>query len=64
MSRPMASARWATRSGWRLSALFDLPSGAVIVWTLAACAVLFAMTLGASNTSRDREPLGAEPTKG
>ena len=28
--------------GLALSALFDLPSGAVIVWTLAACAALFA----------------------
>ena len=27
-------------SGLTLSALFDLPSGAVIVWTLAACALL------------------------
>ena len=27
-------------SGLALSALFDLPSGAVIVWTLAACALL------------------------
>ncbi|WP_428423096.1 metal ABC transporter permease [Methylibium sp.] len=29
--------------GLALSALFDLPSGAVIVWALAACAALFAM---------------------
>jgi zinc/manganese transport system permease protein len=29
--------------GLALSALFDLPSGAVIVWTLAACAVAGAM---------------------
>jgi zinc/manganese transport system permease protein len=28
--------------GLALSALLDLPSGAVIVWTLAACAVAFA----------------------
>ena len=28
--------------GLALSALFDLPSGAVIVWTLAACALAFA----------------------
>ena len=28
--------------GLALSALFDLPSGAVIVWTLAACAAVFA----------------------
>jgi zinc/manganese transport system permease protein len=27
--------------GLALSALFDLPSGAVIVWTLAACALLW-----------------------
>jgi zinc/manganese transport system permease protein len=27
--------------GLALSALFDLPSGAVIVWALAACALLF-----------------------
>jgi zinc/manganese transport system permease protein len=26
--------------GLALSALFDLPSGAVIVWTLAACGLL------------------------
>ena len=32
-------------SGLTLSALFDLPSGAVIVWTLSACA-LVAATLG------------------
>ena len=31
--------------GLALSALFDLPSGAVIVWTLAACALVGAMTL-------------------
>jgi zinc/manganese transport system permease protein len=31
--------------GLALSALFDLPSGAVIVWTLAACAVVGAMAL-------------------
>jgi len=31
--------------GLALSALFDLPSGAVIVWTLAACAVLGAAAL-------------------
>ncbi|HWI12234.1 MAG TPA: metal ABC transporter permease [Burkholderiaceae bacterium] len=30
--------------GLALSALFDLPSGAVIVWALAACALAFAMT--------------------
>jgi zinc/manganese transport system permease protein len=30
--------------GLALSALFDLPSGAVIVWTLAACALAFAMS--------------------
>ena len=31
--------------GLALSALFDLPSGAVIVWTLAACALLGAVVL-------------------
>jgi zinc/manganese transport system permease protein len=31
--------------GLALSAVFDLPSGAVIVWTLAACALLAATTL-------------------
>jgi zinc/manganese transport system permease protein len=31
--------------GLALSALFDLPSGAVIVWTLAACALIGAVTL-------------------
>jgi zinc/manganese transport system permease protein len=28
-----------------LSALFDLPSGAVIVWTLAVCAIVFVAVL-------------------
>ena len=37
--------------GLALSALFDLPSGAVIVWTLAACALLGAMVLGAEQGS-------------
>jgi zinc/manganese transport system permease protein len=32
--------------GLALSALFDLPSGAVIVWTLAACALVGAMAFG------------------
>jgi zinc/manganese transport system permease protein len=32
--------------GLALSALFDLPSGAVIVWTLAACALISAVALG------------------
>lgn len=31
--------------GLALSALFDLPSGAVIVWTLAACALLTALVV-------------------
>ncbi len=31
--------------GLSLSALFDLPSGAVIVWTLAVCAILGALAL-------------------
>jgi zinc/manganese transport system permease protein len=31
--------------GLALSALFDLPSGAVIVWTLAACALVGALTI-------------------
>jgi zinc/manganese transport system permease protein len=31
--------------GLVLSAVFDLPSGAVIVWTLAACALFAAMAL-------------------
>ena len=31
--------------GLALSALFDLPSGAVIVWTLAACAMAGALLL-------------------
>ena len=33
--------------GLALSAVFDLPSGAVIVWTLAACALLGAMGIRA-----------------
>lgn len=32
--------------GLALSALFDLPSGAVIVWTLAACALACALVAG------------------
>jgi zinc/manganese transport system permease protein len=31
--------------GLALSAIFDLPSGAVIVWTLAACALLAALSI-------------------
>ena len=31
--------------GLALSALFDLPSGAVIVWTLAACALAGALLM-------------------
>ena len=34
--------------GLALSALFDLPSGAVVVWTLAACALLAALLRPAS----------------
>ena len=34
--------------GLALSALFDLPSGAVIVWTLAACALMSALALASS----------------
>lgn len=33
-------------SGLALSALLDLPSGAVIVWTLAACALIGATVIG------------------
>ena len=33
--------------GLAVSAVFDLPSGAVIVWTLAACAVAFTLASGA-----------------
>jgi zinc/manganese transport system permease protein len=40
--------------GLALSALFDLPSGAVIVWTLAACALA-----GALAVTPKREPRGA-----
>ncbi len=35
--------------GLALSALLDLPSGAVIVWTLAACALAWALKPGAAN---------------
>jgi zinc/manganese transport system permease protein len=38
--------------GLALSALFDLPSGAVIVWTLAACAVAGSMVVRPSVTLR------------
>ena len=37
--------------GLALSAVLDLPSGAVIVWTLAACALVWALKPGASNPS-------------
>ncbi len=33
-------------SGLIISAIFDFPSGAVIVWMLALCAVVFLVTLG------------------
>ena len=36
-------------SGLALSALFDLPSGAVIVWTLAACALAVAIAWRSKN---------------
>ena len=39
--------------GLALSAVFDLPSGAVIVWTLAACALCAAALLPAAEPSRD-----------
>jgi zinc/manganese transport system permease protein len=32
--------------GLALSALLDMPSGAVVVWTLAACGIVFAWTMG------------------
>ncbi|TMH74702.1 MAG: metal ABC transporter permease [Betaproteobacteria bacterium] len=38
--------------GLALSALFDLPSGAVIVWTLAVCAMLGALVLRRSTHAR------------
>ena len=37
LASPTGSVPRATLLGLALSALFDLPSGAVIVWTLAAC---------------------------
>jgi zinc/manganese transport system permease protein len=43
--------------GLALSALFDLPSGAVIVWTLAACAIVGAFVL---SPKRPLEALGAK----
>jgi zinc/manganese transport system permease protein len=43
--------------GLTLSAVFDLPSGAVIVWALAACALLVVlMRSGASNERPQQEP--------
>ena len=42
--------------GLALSALFDLPSGAVIVWTLAACAVAGALALRPKASSLDAAP--------
>jgi zinc/manganese transport system permease protein len=40
-------------TGLALSALFDLPSGAVIVWTLALCAILGARFTGAGARACD-----------
>ena len=45
--------------GLALSALFDLPSGAVIVWTLAACAMLGALAL--RPTTMNRLPVQTAP---
>ncbi len=39
--------------GLALSALFDLPSGAVIVWTLALCAMVGAMVVRPGVATRD-----------
>jgi zinc/manganese transport system permease protein len=39
-------------SGLTLSALFDLPSGAVIVWTLAACGLAAAIMPRPNQTSK------------
>jgi len=44
--------------GLALSALFDLPSGAVIVWTMAACAALGAMAMRPATAKRGA--LGAQ----
>jgi len=44
-------------AGLTLSALFDLPSGALIVWTLAACALLAQLVPG---LRRRPDPAGAE----
>ena len=38
--------------GLALSALFDLPSGAVIVWTLAACALAFTIAMRTAGASQ------------
>jgi zinc/manganese transport system permease protein len=50
--------------GLGVSAVFDLPSGAVIVWTLAACGVAFAMFLPSSSALRERGAMGEERTRG
>ena len=50
--------------GLALSALFDLPSGAVIVWTLAACAIAFVAALRKLDTVRDGRPISEAPTHG
>ena len=39
-------------SGLALSALFDLPSGAVIVWALAACALLVGFNRSGASIER------------
>ena len=41
--------------GLALSALFDLPSGAVIVWTLAACALFGAVVIRPDAARADTE---------
>jgi zinc/manganese transport system permease protein len=40
-------------SGLVLSALFDLPSGALIVWTLAGCALLAQLVPGLRRRAAD-----------
>ena len=41
--------------GLVLSALFDLPSGAVIVWSLAGCAMLWSVASGCARTPSPRD---------
>ncbi len=48
--------------GLALSALFDLPSGAVIVWTLAACGLVVTLAAPRLSSAAEPVPLGESPS--